>query len=114
MPGLTGKWASDYAADAMWAVEQFSSDLAHAIEIGNGYHLFVRGNLKDAVARCVHNGFAGANVRFTKLLDDFCAGGGFVTQGFATDLPFELVDDFGGESMRVDRKCLREPNAGHF
>src|SRR5580765_6803383 len=114
MSGLSGEWASDDAANAVRAVEELSSDLAHAIQIGDGYHLFVRGNLKDAVAGGVHDGLAGTNVLFTKLLDDFRAGGGFVTQGFATDLPFELVDNFARKSMRVDRKCLVEPNAGHF
>jgi hypothetical protein len=38
-------------------------------------------------------------VFFAKLLDDFCSAGGFVADGLATDLPFELGDQFTRKSV---------------
>ena len=57
-----GEGARDYSAYAIGAVEQFSGDFAHAIEFGDGDHIFVRGDLEDAVAGGVDDRVAGAHV----------------------------------------------------
>ena len=57
-----GEGARDHTAYEVGAVEKFSGDFAHAVELGDGDHVFVRGDLEDAVARGVDDGVAGAHV----------------------------------------------------
>ena len=57
-----GEGARDHTAYAVGAVEKFSGDFAHAVELGDGDHVFVRGDLEDAVAGGVHDRVAGAHV----------------------------------------------------
>ena len=40
----------NYAPDAVLPVEQVPRRFAHAIKFSEGNHVFMRGNLKDAVA----------------------------------------------------------------
>src|SRR6202035_4515810 len=98
MSGRAGERASDDAAHAVRSIEQFPRDFAHAVEFGDRDHLFVRGDLKDAVAGGVHDRLAGAKVLFTEFFDDFRSGGGLVSDGFAADLALEFFDDFWRES----------------
>ena len=86
----------------MRAIQQFSSDFAHAIQVGNRNHIFMRGDLKDAVARGVHDRLARSNMLFTKLFDNFRSGSRLVPDSSAADLPFELRDNFRWESVRIN------------
>ncbi len=72
------------------------------------------GNLKDAVAGGVHDGFAGAHVLFAQFLDDFGAGGRLVAEGGAADLAFKLGDQLARKAIFVHGESLIEPHAGHF
>jgi len=112
--GSAKKRSRDDAADAMRAVEQFASELAHAVKLGDGNDLFVRGDLEYAVAGGVDDGAAGANVLFAKLFDDFGAGGGLIAERLAADGFFESGDEVGGETVGINRKGLVEPDASHF
>src|SRR5882757_10844627 len=108
------KGPRNYSADAMLAVEKFSGDFAHAVELGDGNYTFVRGNLKNTVAGGVDDGLAGADVFFAELFQDFGAGSGFVAERFTADLLFERVDNLRREPVLVNGKGLIEPDAGHF
>jgi len=112
--GRSGERAGDDAADAVRPLQKFAGDFTHFVKVGDGDYFFVGGNLEDAVAGSVNDGFAGADVLFAKLLDDFGAGGRLVADGFAADARFESADDFRREAVFVHRKSLIEPHAGHF
>src|ERR1700733_10797711 len=74
----------------------------------------MRRDLKDTVAGCVNDRLACSNVLFAKLLDDFGAGGGLVTDRAAANLLFERFDDFALKAVRINREGLIEPDARHF
>ena len=109
-----GEGTGDHAAYTVRTVEQFSGDFAHAVQIGEGNYVLVSGDLEDAVARSVDDGLAGTDMFVAEFFDDFGAGGGLVAESFAADLFFKLVDDFFGKAVRINRKGLGEPGAGHF
>jgi hypothetical protein len=48
--GSSGERPGNHAPDAMPAVEQLPRYLTHAVKFGDGDYLFMRGDLKDAVA----------------------------------------------------------------
>src|SRR5258708_32916109 len=114
MAGGAFKGPGNYSTDAMLAVEKFSSDFAHAVELGDGNYTFVRGNLKNTVAGGVDDGLAGADMFFAELFQDFRAGSRFVAERFTADLLFERLDNLRRETMLVNGTGLIEPNAGHF
>ncbi len=87
-----GERPGNYAPHAMLAIEHFASDIADAIKLSNGQHIFVRRNLEDAIARGVHDGVAGAHVLFAQFLDDFGAGGGLIAERFSADRALVLLD----------------------
>src|SRR5258708_33978343 len=109
MAGGAFKGSGNYSADAMLAVEKFSGDFAHAVELGDGNYTFVRGNLKNTVAGGVDDGLAGADVFFAELFQDFGAGSGLVAERFTADLFFEWLDnlrrqtDVGNREGRVEQ-----------
>ena len=114
-----GEGPRDHAAYAVGAVEQFAGDFAHAIELGDGDHVFVRGDLEDAVAGGVDDREAGAHVLLAEFLDDFSAGGGLVAEGAAADLAFEFGDQRLAESRgdrpgRPDRARCRPFPSGRW
>jgi hypothetical protein len=78
----------------MRAIEKFARDFAHAVELLGGDDVFVRGDLEHAVTRGVDDRLSRAHMLFAELLDDFCAGGGLVADGFFADLFFELGNEF--------------------
>ena len=96
-PAGPGERARDHAADAIRPVEQRARDFAHAIKLGDGNHVLVRGDLKDAVAGRVDDRKAGADVFFAKFLDDFGAGGGLVAERAAADAALEFGDQLRGK-----------------
>jgi hypothetical protein len=50
MAGGAGKWTRNDAPNTVRPVEQFPRNLAHAIKLRDLNDLFMRGNLKNAVA----------------------------------------------------------------
>ena len=98
----------------MRPVEQFPRDLAHAIEPRNRNHVFVRGDLEDAVAGGVHDELAGAHVLFAEFFDDFGAGGGLVADRLAADLALKLGNQVARKTVRINRERLVQPDTGHF
>src|SRR5258708_14380299 len=114
MAGGAFKGSGNYSADAMLAVEKFSGDFAHAVELGDGNYTFVRGNLKNTVAGGVDDGLAGADVFFAELFQDFGAGSRFVAERFTADLFFEWLDNLRRETGMVNGQGLIEPDPGHF
>src|SRR5262249_42322362 len=89
LTGRTDERAGDHAADAVRPLQDFARDFTHFIEFSDRHHVFVCGDLEDAVAGRVDDGFAGTDVLVAKLLYDFGAGGGLVSDGFAADARFE-------------------------
>jgi len=87
-----GKGPRNHAPDFVWTIEHLARDFAHAVEIRNRDHIFMRRNLKDAVTGRVYDRKSGSDVLFAQLLDDFRAGGRFIADRFAPDGAFELLD----------------------
>src|ERR1700751_2129097 len=112
--GRSGERAGDDASHAVRPLQKFTGDFTHFVKVGDGNDFFVGGDLEDAVAGSVNDGFAGADVLFAKLLDDFGAGGRLVADGFAADARLESADDFRRKAVLVHRKSLLEPHPGHF
>src|SRR5271156_3272561 len=112
--GSAGERPGDDAAYAIRAVQEFARDLAHAIELGNRNHVFVRGDLKNAVAGGVHDGKSGNNVFTAKLFDNFGAGCGLVAERAAADLALEFRDQRLRKAVGTNGKSAVEPDAGHF
>src|SRR6266478_1079466 len=50
MSGHSREWPRDHPSHAVRPIQQFPCDLAHAVELGNWNHLFMRGDLKHAIA----------------------------------------------------------------
>ena len=109
-----GKRARDDTADAVGTIQNFSRDLAHAIKLLDGDYIFMRGYLKNAVARRVDDREPRRDVLDAQFLDDFCSRGRFISQRASADLALELGNDVLGKSIRIHRKCLVEPNARHL
>src|SRR6266705_1201027 len=104
----------DHSPDAMRPVQQFPRDFAHTVKFGDGNNVFVRGNLKYAVARGVHDRFSRSYVFFAQLLDDFRSRCRLVSNRFPADQFFKLFDQIFGKSVLVNRKRLLQPRSRHF
>ena len=102
------------AADAMRPIQQFSRNLAHPVQLGDGNHIFVRGDLKNAVARGVDDGLAGAHMLVAQFLDDFGAGSRLVAESLASDLLFEFSDELRRETLADKPERPGQPDAGHL
>ena len=102
------------APHAVRPVQQFARDLAHAIQLRNRNYVFMRGNLKHAVARRVHDRFPSTNVFFAELLDDFRSRRRFVSDGLSADQFLELFDQLAWKSVLVNGEGLIQPDSGHF
>src|SRR5258708_35046997 len=74
----------------------------------------MRGDLKYAVARCVHDRFAAADMLFAQLLYDFRSGGRFVAESLSADQTLEFSNQIGRKSIFVDWERLVQPDACHF
>ena len=109
-----GERPGNHAAHFVRPVEHFPCDFAHAIQFGDGDHVFVRRDLEDAVARRVHDRETRSNVFLAQFLDNFGSGGGLVADRLAADGAFELFDQFARKTMLVNGKRLRQPDAGHL
>src|SRR6266478_580796 len=109
-----GEGTRDDPADFVRSVEQFARDLAHAVKLRDGDHVFVRRNLEYAVARSVNNREPRAHMLLAQFFDDLGAGGGLVADRFAANLALEPLDQLARETLFVDRKRLGQPNARHF
>ena len=104
----------DHAAHFVRPVQHFAGNFAHAVQLGDGDHVFVRRNLEYAVARSVHDRKTRSNVFLAQFLDDFGSGGGLVADGLAADGAFELFDQFARKAVLVNGKRLRQPDPGHL
>ena len=112
--GRAGKGARDDAAHAVGTVEHVPRDFAHAVKFGDRNHLFVRGDLKNAVARGVHDREPGAHMLGAQLFQNFRAAGGLISERRASDGALEPLDQFARKSVRVNGKGAVEPDAGHL
>ena len=70
----------DHAPHFVRPAQDLARDLADAVQLGKRDHLFVRGDLEDAVGRGVDDGRARAHVLFAQFLDDLGARGRHVAQ----------------------------------
>src|SRR6266550_3894670 len=104
----------DHASHAVRPIQQFAGDLAHMVELGNWNHLFMRGDLKHAVARRVHNRLTRSHMFFAQFLDDLRTGSRLVSDRFPSDLFLKLLDQLPWESVSVNRKRLVQPHPTHF
>ena len=104
----------NHAAHFVRPVEHFPGNFAHAVQLGDGDHVFVRRDLEYAVARGVNDREARSNVFLAQFLDDFGSGGGLVADRLAADGAFELFDQFARKTVLVNGKCLRQPDSGHL
>src|SRR5580704_14125250 len=84
------KWTRDHASHAVRSVEQFAGDRAHSIELLDGDYLFVRGDLKNAVAGGIHNRLTCADMLVAELLDDFRARCRFIPERSSANLHFKF------------------------
>src|SRR5580704_4971038 len=109
-----GKRPRDHSSHAVRSIEQLSSNFAHAVQLGDGNHVFMRRDLKNTVARRVDNGPSGSHMFFAKFLDDLRSRCRLVADGPAPYLFLKRFDNFARESVRVHWKCLIKPNARHF
>ena len=75
-----GERPGNDAADAIRPVQHFSGDFAHAVKLGDRDHVFVGGDLEDAVARGVDDREAGAHVLLAQLLENFRAAGRLIAE----------------------------------
>ena len=107
-PTRTCEWPRNDAPHAVRPVEQFPRNFAHAIKFRDRDHVFMRGNLKDAVARSVDNRFSRANVLFAEFLDDFRAGCGLVPKRATPNLFFKFRD-LALAGNRADRPGKPDP-----
>src|SRR2546425_7051425 len=80
----------NYAPHAMRTVEQFPRDFAHPVELGDGNDVFVRGDLKHAVARRIDDWKARAHGLIAELFDDFGTRGRLVPKRLAANLPLKF------------------------
>ena len=104
----------DHAPHAVRPIQNFACDFAHAIKFSDRNHFLMRGNLKDAVARRVHNRFSRAHMFFTKLLDNFRSRCRLVADRFSTDSFLKRFHHISRESMFVHREGLIEPDSRHL
>src|SRR2546425_6635125 len=104
----------NYAAHAVRTVEQFPRDFAHPVELGDRDDVFVRGDLKHAVARGVDNWKARAHVLIAELFDDFGTRGRLVPKRLQANLPLKFRDDLARKTVRINGKRAVEPYAGHL
>src|SRR5262249_54933139 len=68
--GRARKRSRDDTTYTMRPIEQLACDFAHSIQLGDWNHVFMCGDLKNAVAGRVNDRLSGADVLFTKFLDD--------------------------------------------
>src|SRR6266851_1528061 len=104
----------DHASHAVRPIQQFPCDFAHAVEFSDWDHLFMRGDLKHAVARRVHDWLARSYVLLAQFLDDLRAGSRLVSNRLPANLFLELFDQFLRESVFVNRERLLQPHSRHF
>ena len=97
----------DHAAHFVRPVEHFPGNFAHAVQLGDGDHVFMRRDLEYAVARGVNDRETRSNVFLAQFLDDFGSGGGLVADRLAADGAFELLRSIRAEN----RACKRETPA---
>src|SRR5260370_15970567 len=112
--GLPRKRARDHASHPMRPIQQFPRDFAHAVEFSDWDHLFMRGDLKHAVARRIHNRLARSYVFFTEFLDDLRARRRLVADRLPANPLLELFDQFLWKSVFVNRERLLQPHSRHF
>src|SRR5260370_22013072 len=104
----------DHAPDPMRSIEQSPCDFAHPIEFVDRNHVFMRSNLKDAVAGGVDDGLSGSHMLFAKLFDDFRSRRWLVSDGFSADEIFEFFDQLAGKSVPVYWQGVVAPHSGHL
>src|SRR5260370_9145814 len=110
----SGKRPRDHASHAVRPIQQFPCDFAHAVEFSDWDHVFMRGDLKHAVARRVHDWLARSYVLLTQFLDDLCAGSRLVSNRLPANLSLELFDQFLRKSFFVNRSRPPHPHSHHF
>src|SRR3989442_12019189 len=103
----------NYAAHAVRTVEQFPRDFAHPVELGDRDNVFVRGDLKHAVTRCIDNWKAGAHMLIAELFDDFGTRGRLVPKRLAANLPLKFRYDVARKTVPINGKRAVEPYARH-
>src|SRR5450432_1417608 len=104
----------NHAADFVRAAQDFARGFAHLVKFPKRDHLFVRGDLEDAIGGRVDNGRPRAHVVGAQLLDDLGAGSRPVTQRTAAGPPLELAYDLGRKTVRKKREWFGEMDAHHF
>src|SRR5467141_3663114 len=109
-----GEGTRDDPADFVRSVEHFARDLAHAVKLRDGNHVFVRRNLEYAVARGINNWEPRAHMLLAQFLDNLGAGGGLVADRLAANLALKLLDHIARKALFVNRKGLSQPNARHL
>ena len=106
--------AGDYAADFVRSIQQLARDFAHFVQLADGNDFFVGGDLKHAVAGSVDNRKSSAHMFFAQLLEYFRSGSRLVADGLSSDALLKFLDDFGGETVWINRKGLVQPDTRHF
>src|SRR6266478_5223265 len=74
----------------------------------------MRGDLKHAVARRVHNRLSRPYVLFTQFLDDLRSRRRLVSDRLSADPLLELFNQFFRESVFVNGERLLQPHSRHF
>ena len=74
----------------------------------------MRRNLKYAVGRGIHNRISGSHMLIAQLLDDLCAAGCPVSQGFPADGRFKLRHQLFGKAVWKRGKRPIQHQARHF
>ncbi len=107
----SGERPGNYSAHFVRPVQHLAGNFAHAVQLGDRDHVFVRGNLKYAVARRVDDGKTRSNVLLAQFLDDFSSRGGLIANRFPANGAFELFDQLlRGKTVLVNRERLRQPD----
>ena len=102
--GLPHERPRDHPRHRVRAGEDLPSLPRSRVELVERYLLLVSSDLKDAVARCVHNPGARVEVLRAVLLDDLGPRCGLVPQHPSTRGRLELRNDFGWEAVGIQRK----------
>ena len=94
--------------------EQLERHAADCVQVSHRNDFLMRGDLKHAVGRRIHDGLASANVLRTESIDDFGARCHDVAQRAAADATFELGHPIRWKSLGKSRKRALEDDTHHF
>ena len=95
--GLAFEGTCDHAAYLVRTGENFTGDLADAVEFRDWNDCLMSGDLKNAISGGIDDRRAGAHVLLAELFNDLGTGGGLVSEGLRPILVLEGGDHSGGK-----------------